>query len=221
MKPLLEAILTVKIKSVEIRRDRELMKDLEDDKTGIIDVKTILDDCTKVNIEIQLANKYNIVKRSLFYLSKLYVEGFKKGEKYFQDAIEIHFLELPKIEISNMKQEALIEWLEFIKADDDEVIKMLSDKNANIHKAAEKLEEISSDEEIRSKAANRAKYLSDYTSDMEGSYQDGVREGIEQGLLKKQRGIIKKALAKGYSFEEIAELVEITIDEVEKIAETL
>lgn len=35
-----------------------------------------------MNIEIQIENGYNMNKRSFFYLSKLYSEGFKKGENY-------------------------------------------------------------------------------------------------------------------------------------------
>lgn len=82
LKSLLQAILKIDIAEVEIRRDRELKKKHKNDKLGIIDIKAIIHDQIKVNIEMQVRNEYNIGKRSFFYLSKLYSEDLSKGEMY-------------------------------------------------------------------------------------------------------------------------------------------
>lgn len=203
----------------------------ENEKTGIVDVKASFDDKTKVNIEIQLENGYNMNKRSFFYLSKLYSEGFKKGknynallktisinilgyneflkdhchsvfrlkdeensDSYYSDVMEIHFLELRKVSIDQVEEEALLDWLEFIKTDKEEVVKVLSKKNKDIYKATKKLEELSSDEEIRRVAENRAKYLSDLETNQRGAYEDGHKQGLDEGILIAKQESIKKLL---------------------------
>lgn len=49
---------------------------------GILDIKAYTDSGEKINIEVQLVNQYNISERTLFYWSKLFTAGFKKGEDY-------------------------------------------------------------------------------------------------------------------------------------------
>lgn len=82
LKAFLETVLKCVITELEIRRDTVLLKDLIDDKLGIIDIKAVINGKIKVNIELQVGNEYNIIKRSYFYLSKLYVEDFKQGDEY-------------------------------------------------------------------------------------------------------------------------------------------
>ncbi|MBP3040427.1 Rpn family recombination-promoting nuclease/putative transposase [Bacillaceae bacterium Marseille-Q3522] len=52
------------------------------DKMGKLDIKAELSSGEKVNIEVQLKDEYNMIKRTLFYWSKLYTEGFKAGGDY-------------------------------------------------------------------------------------------------------------------------------------------
>lgn len=53
-----------------------------DDHEGILDVKVLLNNSRKINIEIQLHSYPFWEERSLFYLSKMYLEDFQKGEEY-------------------------------------------------------------------------------------------------------------------------------------------
>lgn len=62
--------------------DPHLHREHEDDKLSILDVSATLDTGTKINIEIQLNNNHDILKRSLFYWSKLYSSQLKKGMPY-------------------------------------------------------------------------------------------------------------------------------------------
>ena len=82
LKNLLEAILKIKIEKIEIQPEVKLEKDLIDDKTGVLDVKAIIDEKTTINIEMQMEDKYNMAERTLFYWSALYHTGLKKAEDY-------------------------------------------------------------------------------------------------------------------------------------------
>jgi len=70
------------IESVEILENTTFEKDRIDGKSCILDVLAILQDGTKVNIEVQLSNERNMERRSLFYWSMVYSKSLKKGEDY-------------------------------------------------------------------------------------------------------------------------------------------
>ena len=70
------------IESLEILEKKTFVKDLFEGKSCTLDVRATLSDKTKVNIEVQLDNEYNMDRRSLFYWSKLYIDGFEKGGDY-------------------------------------------------------------------------------------------------------------------------------------------
>lgn len=89
----LNAVLTEHVIDVEIQEEK-LDLDMIDDKLGILDIKAVLSSGEKVNIEVQQVNQYNMIKRTLFYWSKLYAENFKKREAYatLQKTITINIL---------------------------------------------------------------------------------------------------------------------------------
>ncbi|WP_052947405.1 Rpn family recombination-promoting nuclease/putative transposase [Aneurinibacillus tyrosinisolvens] len=62
--------------------DKELGREYVEDKNAILDLHAWLDDGSKVNIEIQLANEHNLQKRSLYYWGRTYMEGFQKRGNY-------------------------------------------------------------------------------------------------------------------------------------------
>ena len=70
-----------KITSVEIK-GTDLEKQFIDDKYSRLDIKAETSNNEIINIEIQLKNEYNMIKRSLYYLSKMYEEQLKEGEDY-------------------------------------------------------------------------------------------------------------------------------------------
>lgn len=57
-------------------------KDFHDEKQSIFDIKAKANDGTIIDIEMQLFNKADNEKRTLFYWSKLYSQQLKEGEKY-------------------------------------------------------------------------------------------------------------------------------------------
>ena len=60
----------------------DIDKDWEDDKYSRLDIKATANNNTKVNIEIQLKNQYNMKRRTLYYWSKLYESQMKSGDSY-------------------------------------------------------------------------------------------------------------------------------------------
>lgn len=52
--------------------DPHLHKEYKEDKLAIMDVRATLGTGEHVNIEVQISNKHDIQKRSLYYWSKLY-----------------------------------------------------------------------------------------------------------------------------------------------------
>ena len=69
------------ITEVEIK-NTDLNKGYIEDKFSRLDVKATTSNNEIINIESQLKNEYNMIKRSLYYWSKLYSEQLNEGEDY-------------------------------------------------------------------------------------------------------------------------------------------
>lgn len=72
-----------KIKTVKLM-ETDINPDSIEDKFSRLDVKAITDRGEHINIEIQLKNEYNMIKRTLFYWSKMFSGQLNKGENYNQ-----------------------------------------------------------------------------------------------------------------------------------------
>lgn len=69
------------IKKVAIRNN-DIEKNFLEDKFSRLDIKAETSNKEIINVEIQLKNQYNMIKRSLYYWSKLYEEQLGEGEDY-------------------------------------------------------------------------------------------------------------------------------------------
>ena len=69
------------IQSVELK-DTTIEKSHVEDKYSRLDVRATTNKGEHINIEIQLDNKYNMIKRSLYYWSKLYESQLESGNDY-------------------------------------------------------------------------------------------------------------------------------------------
>ncbi len=83
LKGLLQAILKIKIDSLEIENS-ELPRDNKEAKLGVVDVKAKLSDGTIATIEMQVKNEKNIGERITFYICKIYFNDIKKKQDYKQ-----------------------------------------------------------------------------------------------------------------------------------------
>ncbi|MDR7079621.1 putative transposase/invertase (TIGR01784 family) [Neobacillus niacini] len=78
---LLNAILKIEIVNLTIENEK-LNRFKEEEKLGILDIKAKMATGEKINIEVQLLDQKNMIPRTLFYWSKLFVEGFESGSLY-------------------------------------------------------------------------------------------------------------------------------------------
>ncbi|MCU7757191.1 Rpn family recombination-promoting nuclease/putative transposase [Bacillus cereus] len=62
--------------------DPHLLREYEEDKLSILDISATLNTGTKVNVEIQLNNNHDMIKRSLYYWGRLYTSQLRKGMPY-------------------------------------------------------------------------------------------------------------------------------------------
>jgi predicted transposase/invertase (TIGR01784 family) len=83
---LLNAVLRLqgpeRIVDLFIIKNKQLDQEAIDDKTGRLDIRAETLDHHQFDVEMQLTNQKNMPRRTLFYLSKMYVESIKAGGKY-------------------------------------------------------------------------------------------------------------------------------------------
>ena len=144
-----------KIVNVDIKKT-DIEKQYIEDKYSRLDVKATTSNDEIINIEIQLKNENNMVKRSLYYLSKMYEEQLNEKEDYSKlvrtvcinilnfkylktdnfhtgyrfkeiesneeltDIMEVHFIEIPKLQDSSDEKDMLVAWTEFLKDPESE-----------------------------------------------------------------------------------------------------
>ena len=82
LQELLEDLLDIKIKKIEILKEALIDKEFEENKESRIDIKATIDEHTIVDIEMQVKNEYNIENRSLFAGAALFHNSLKQGEDY-------------------------------------------------------------------------------------------------------------------------------------------
>lgn len=145
------------------------------------------------------------------------------------DAMEIHIIELSKIEEYSENKELDI-WVNFINEAGDFD---MSKANEQIKKAKEMLEEISENEHEQYLAHLREKYILDQNNLLDTGYErgfekglsDGFEQGIEQGIeqgfeqgSKQEKIAIAKEMRKqDYTIEEIQKITKLTKEEIEKL----
>ncbi|MEG1254404.1 Rpn family recombination-promoting nuclease/putative transposase [Clostridium sp.] len=71
-----------KIKSLNLE-EKELNTSLiASEKLSILDINVTTETNVHINVEIQLINQYNMIKRTIFYLSKMILKQLVKGDNY-------------------------------------------------------------------------------------------------------------------------------------------
>ncbi len=93
----LSAILNIKPEDIQSTQilNTNLRKQHQEDKQGILDVRVLLNNHTEIDIEIQLAQIEVWAERTLFYLSKMYIEQIEAGDSYnaFKRCVSISLLD--------------------------------------------------------------------------------------------------------------------------------
>ena len=98
---------------------------------------------------------------------------------------------------------------------------MLAEKDEYIHKAYDKLEEISADEEKRLEYEERQKAIRDHRHMLASGRREGVREGRREGLREGKHEhaveMARKMLADKLPLEKVAEYSGLSLEEVRKL----
>ena len=79
---ILSKTYTEPLTEIIIIENKELTKEMLEDKTGRIDVRAKTQNGEQIDVEVQLTDQNNMDKRTLFYWGKLFLEGIKQGEDY-------------------------------------------------------------------------------------------------------------------------------------------
>lgn len=82
----LNAILNLQgdnsIKDVQFEEKNIDVSLIASEKLSILDLHVITEMNTEINIEMQLINQYNMIERTIFYMSKMILGQLKKGDDY-------------------------------------------------------------------------------------------------------------------------------------------
>ena len=232
------------ITAVEIK-NTDLNKGYIEDKFSRLDVKATTSNNEIINIEIQLKNEYNMIKRSLFYWSKLYSEQLNEGEDYsvlkrticinilnfkylktrkfhsgyrlkeiysieeLTDVVEIHFIEIPKLEEGTDEKDMLVAWIEFLKNPESEKVRSLEMSIDEIREAKDELIRMSNDDTQRELYEMRAKTLKDKISALNEAERKGIKKGRQEGIKEGLQKGIQEGLQKGIQEGEKSKAIEI------------
>ena len=127
---LLTEILENKVENISLDANQVLVREIPEDKLGILDLRANVGEKISVNIELQLINPYNIAERILYYWAKIYGSQIKAGENYnlLKKTISILIIdfELPELEAF---KDAHTEWKLLEKRN----TKVIIFKNIEIH----------------------------------------------------------------------------------------
>ena len=192
---------------------------------------------------IEKGEGYNSTKKAICILiADFKLEKLKEIEKYhtkwnireeeykniiLTDRLELHIIELEKLERRNNKskeEEELLNWCKFIKFP-EKVEESIIMKNEEIKKAKEQLDKISQDKKERRLAELREKAIKDEMAIRDSGYNEGRKEGIEEGIkegLKKGKKAEKKSIAQNMlemkiDKETISKVTGLTISEIDNM----
>jgi len=134
------------------------------------------------------------------------------------DVLEIHYLELPKLEDEQVRKEddeIVVDWMMFIDAESEGVMEMLAEKNVGIKKAYNILKIVSQDEKARMLYEARQAELMDQMTRI----KEAEKRGREEGETKRTIEIAKNLLLAGVDFQTIVATTGLDEAEIVKLKE--
>lgn len=81
-KAFVQALLDEQIEKIVINNDKDLFREEQENKLGILDLQIDVNNNEKVDVEIQLINNKNLQERLLYYFSRLYSSQVHRGDNY-------------------------------------------------------------------------------------------------------------------------------------------
>ena len=140
----------------------------------------------------------------------------KNNEKVIlTDYFEMHIIVISKAikEYEKNKDDEVLHWMMFLNNPENSEVSEIMKVNNDIKEAKVELDKISQDERIRRAALNEEIAMRD---DYQRIY-DATQKGIKQGKAEEKSEIVKKLASMEMPIEKIAEAVELSEEEVQKI----
>ena len=168
----------------------------------------------KPTISILIAD-YQIT--NLKHISK-YHTIWNLKEKDFSDTIltndiEMHILEIPKINDNEMLKDELVQWLRFIKEPENKGVEKFMEENKYLKQARKELEHLSGDPDFKRLLESRAGFLRDVDAKMEVAEEKGREEGKKQTQIE----VAKKMKEENMDIEQISKITNLTIKEITEL----
>lgn len=244
----LNAIIKPKklITKVEIKNN-DISKEYLQDKYSILDIKATTSNDEIINIEIQLKNQYNMIRRTLYYWSKLYTEKMAQSDNYsnlkrtvcinilnfkylknnrFHNAYRLKEIETNE-ELTNVEE---IHFIEIPKLEDNSDEKdmlvawtqfLKNPESEKIRSLESKVKEIkkAKDELIRISNDDKERELYEMRQKAIMDELNALSKAKEEGVNEQINITIKNMLELGLEKEIIAKSLGITINEIENFLE--
>jgi len=180
----------------------------------------------KLNRAIQIiVTDFKLLPKPNYY-SKFQIIDSEDGT-VFSEHLELYVLELPKLNVSQIKQiNRLEKWLLFLKAD-KKTKEALAMESSVMKDAWDEIERLSQDPKTVEIALSREFFLRDQLQREEDALnkghkigkEEGIEEGKREGREEAEAGIILSLYASGMIVQKIAEATGFSIEKVERIIE--
>lgn len=142
---------------------------------------------------------------------KIIEENYRKV--ILTNKLEIHIMELPKIEGKENEKDELLDWLYFLENPKSERVEEKMKENENLKEARQKLDGLSEDERMQKIAELRQKAI----MDEKAIYKKGIEEGIEKGVEKNNIEIAKKMLEEKVDIDFISRMTGLTKEKIKEL----
>ena len=134
----------------------------------------------------------------------------------FPDSSEIHVLQITMI--SETDTSLLGGWLRLFRAKTTEEFEMAAEVHPEIEKAWEAIKFLSANPVARRLAEAQEMHRRDMVDRIEGGRQEGIVIGELRGALRERQETILLLLSRKMSYEEIADIYGLSVDEIRHLA---
>ena len=127
--------------------------------------------------------------------------------------MEVHFIEIPKLNDSSDEKDMLVAWTEFLKDPESVKVRDLELSIEEIRQAKDELIRMSNDKKQRELYDMRANSLRDKISELNAVEKKGREEGIQEGRKETAKNLLKL----GVSIDVIIEATGLSKEDIDKI----
>ena len=169
----------------------------------------------KKTVSILIANFSIKGLEELEYHTKWKIIEEKDRIIILTDLLEIHIIELPKIQGREEEKDGLLDWLFFLKNPESERTKKGMEENEKIQDAEKELAKLKENEELED--LEFREWIAEM--DRQASIDTAERRGKEKGEKEEKRNTARKLLKMKMSIQDIMQVTELTEEEIKQIQE--